>query len=114
MLAQRVGLRIHEVPVDWTDDPGTTVSILATAKEDLRGIWRLGRGLASGGLPLDRVRAGLRDSLAPLTGGPKQKTNLSPSPGVRRGLAGQSVRFSLVGVASTLAYCVLYLAPRAP
>ena len=44
VLAQRAGLRIHEVPVDWVDDPGTTVDIVATAAEDLRGIWRLVRG----------------------------------------------------------------------
>jgi glycosyltransferase involved in cell wall biosynthesis len=41
MLAQRRGLRIHEVPVDWIDDPDSRVEILATALEDLRGVARL-------------------------------------------------------------------------
>ncbi len=41
MAAQREGLRIHEVPVDWIDDPDSRVDILHTALEDLRGIARL-------------------------------------------------------------------------
>ncbi len=41
MLAQRSGLRIHEVPVDWVDDPDSRVDIVRTALEDLRGIARL-------------------------------------------------------------------------
>jgi glycosyltransferase involved in cell wall biosynthesis len=41
VLAEREGLRIHEVPVDWIDDPDSRVDIPATALEDLRGVWRL-------------------------------------------------------------------------
>lgn len=41
VLAERQALRIHEVPVDWTDDPDSRVDIVATALEDLRGIARL-------------------------------------------------------------------------
>src|SRR5215211_1215584 len=41
VLAQRRGLRIHEVPVDWVDDPDSRVPIVRTAWEDLRGIARL-------------------------------------------------------------------------
>jgi glycosyltransferase involved in cell wall biosynthesis len=41
VLAQRDGLRIHEVPVDWVDDPDSRVDIVRTALEDLRGIARL-------------------------------------------------------------------------
>jgi glycosyltransferase involved in cell wall biosynthesis len=41
VLAQRRGLRIHEVPVDWVDDPDSRVDIVRTAIEDLRGIARL-------------------------------------------------------------------------
>jgi putative flippase GtrA len=41
MLAQRSGLRIHEVPVDWVDDPDSRVDIVRTALGDLRGIARL-------------------------------------------------------------------------
>jgi putative flippase GtrA len=43
VLAQRAGLRIHEVPVDWVDDPDSRVDIVATALADLRGIARLAR-----------------------------------------------------------------------
>src|SRR4029078_13663849 len=36
VLAERAGLRIHEVPVDWVDDPDSRVDIVSTAVEDLR------------------------------------------------------------------------------
>jgi glycosyltransferase involved in cell wall biosynthesis len=41
MVAQREGMRIHEVPVDWVEDTDSRVDIVATALEDLRGIARL-------------------------------------------------------------------------
>ena len=41
ILAQRAGLRVHEVPVDWTDDLDSRVAIMRTAIEDLRGVVRL-------------------------------------------------------------------------
>jgi glycosyltransferase involved in cell wall biosynthesis len=41
MLAQRRGLRIHEVAVDWIDDPDSRVAIVPTALADLRGVARL-------------------------------------------------------------------------
>jgi glycosyltransferase involved in cell wall biosynthesis len=41
VLAERTGLRIHEVPVDWVDDPDSRVAIVATALADLRGVARL-------------------------------------------------------------------------
>jgi glycosyltransferase involved in cell wall biosynthesis len=47
VLAERSGLRIHEVPVDWVDDPDSRVDIARTALADLRGIARL--GITSGG-----------------------------------------------------------------
>jgi putative flippase GtrA len=71
MLAQRLGLRIHEVPVDWVDDPDSRVDVLRTALGDVRGIARL---LASARL----------------------------------------TRFALVGVCSTLAYGLLFVALRGP
>ena len=41
VLAQREGMRIHEVPVDWIEDPDSRVDIVSTALTDLRGIGRL-------------------------------------------------------------------------
>lgn len=43
VLAERYGLRIHEVPVDWVEDPDSRVKIASTAWEDLKGIRRLRR-----------------------------------------------------------------------
>jgi putative flippase GtrA len=71
VLAQRRGLRIHEVPVDWVDDPDSRVDITRTALQDLRGIARL----------------------------------MASSP---------VGRFLGVGVASTLAYALLYVLLRGP
>jgi glycosyltransferase involved in cell wall biosynthesis len=69
VLAQRRGLRIHEVPVDWVEDADSRVEIIRTAVDDLRGIARL--------------------------------------------VASTSVaRFMAVGVASTVAYALLFLLLR--
>ena len=61
VLAERAGLRIHEIPVDWIDDLDSRVDVVATALADLRGMVRLGSGLARGsdqGPPAARNRAG--------------------------------------------------------
>ncbi len=60
VLAQRVGLRIHEVPVDWVDDPDSRVKIVRTAISDLKGCWRVGWSLATGSLPVRDLRRSLR------------------------------------------------------
>ncbi len=108
VLAQRSGLRIHEVPVDWVDDPDSRVDIVRTAREDLRGIARLGRGLMTGRIPVDRVRA----ELAPRQIAGPAGALPAPVPGVPGGLLGQLVRFGLIGVLSTCAYFVIYLGLR--
>ena len=69
VLAERAGLRIHEVPVDWVDDPDSSVDIVRTAVEDLKGIARLGRALATGRVPLHDLRQKLgRGALEPRNG----------------------------------------------
>jgi glycosyltransferase involved in cell wall biosynthesis len=103
VLAERSGLRIHEVPVDWIDDPDSHVHIVNTAMADLRGIARLVRAFATGKLPIHELRAQLgRAPLEPAT------------PGVPTGLTGQLVRFAAVGMFSTVMYLVLFLLLRDP
>ncbi|MEU7026713.1 bifunctional glycosyltransferase family 2/GtrA family protein [Streptomyces sp. NPDC046275] len=97
VLAERAGLRIHEVPVDWVDDPDSSVHIVRTATEDLKGVWRVGRALATGSLPLDRLARPFGDD-------PRDR-ELAGVPG---GLARQLVGFCVVGALSTLFYLALY------
>lgn len=101
VLAQRAGLRIHEVPVDWVDDPGTTVHIRSTAMQDVRGVLRLLRAFARG-------RLVLRD-IAGQLGRAGPDTALDAPHGLLR----QLVRFAAVGVFSTVAYLCIYLGLRA-
>ncbi|HYJ75102.1 MAG TPA: glycosyltransferase [Kineosporiaceae bacterium] len=96
VLAERTGLRIHEVPVDWVDDPDSRVDIVATAVGDLKGVWRLGRDLATGRLPVARLRHQMR----------------RPEATSKATFTGQAVRFATVGVASTFAYLLLYVLLR--
>ena len=94
VLAERSGLRIHEVPVDWVDDPDSRVDIVSTAVEDLKGVARVGSALVRGRLPLADIRRELgREPLS-------------------AGLLGQLLRFGAIGVASTAAYLLLYVALR--
>jgi putative flippase GtrA len=97
VLAERSGLRIAEIPVDWVDDPDSRVDIVSTALADLRGVARVGRSLVRGELPVREVRAQLGRSGA------------APSSLLR-----QAIRFGCVGVLSTLAYLALFLSFRAP
>jgi putative flippase GtrA len=93
VLAERNGLRIHEVPVDWVDDPDSRVDIARTALDDVRGIARMLRRFAAG------------DGRIP------------PTTTVRQGppepeLAAQLASFARIGVVSTVAYLVLFLVLR--
>ena len=102
VLAERAGLRIHEVPVDWIDDSDSRVKLAATAMADLRGIIRLGTGLARGTISV------------PLLGDPSPPGSRPASgPAGRRGqLVTQLARFTVVGVACTAAYVLLFLLLR--
>jgi glycosyltransferase involved in cell wall biosynthesis len=84
VTAERLGLRIGEVPVDWVDDPDSRVQIVSTAADDLRGVWRM----------LVRRPKGLR----------RVRSN--------EVAADQLLRFAGVGVVSTLGYLFLFVAWR--
>jgi putative flippase GtrA len=103
VLAERAGLRIHEVPVDWIDDPDSRVDIVQTAKADLAGIVRMLRAFATGKLPVAELRAQIGRQPLP-----------TPVDGVPVGLIGQLVRFAIIGALSTLAYIVLFVLLRGP
>src|SRR6201996_7982286 len=104
VLAERAGLRIHEVPVDWIDDTDSRVDIVATALADLRGIARLGFGLLRGTI---KVPA-LRDSAAGAFGAAGHPRGRSG----RGELGWQIAGFTAIGVASTVAYLLLFLLLR--
>jgi glycosyltransferase involved in cell wall biosynthesis len=84
VTAERLGLRIGEVPVDWVDDPDSRVKIVSTALDDLRGVRRL----------LFRRPKGLRRAGQPEVA------------------ADQLLRFAGVGLISTLGYLFLFVAWR--
>jgi putative flippase GtrA len=88
VLAEYNGFRIHEVAVDWVDDPDSRVDVVATAREDLKGVARLLLALARG----------------------HGRIPVAPSP--RRAAAGGSGRalhFASVGLLSTVTFTVLFV-----
>ena len=95
VLAERAGLRIHEIPVDWVDDLDSRVDIIATALADLRGMARLGVGFARGSIQVPQLRGPVRAGGRPA-----------------RDLPVQIARFTVIGVASTIAYLLLFLLLR--
>ena len=84
VLAERCGLRIHEVPVDWYDDPDSRVDVVSTAMDDIKGVARIWRSLRGERLPVNDIRSRLGRTM--------------PTSGV----GGQVVRFAAVGVLTTL------------
>jgi len=48
LLAERNGLRIHEVPVDWVEDLDSRVDLPSTIAGDLAGLWRVRRAFWAG------------------------------------------------------------------
>jgi putative flippase GtrA len=95
VLAERSGLRIHEVPVDWVDDPDSRVDIVATAVDDLKGVVRLLKGFASGDIPVAAISA---------------QFGSGATAAMPRSLLRQGVNFAAIGIASTAAYLLLFLA----
>jgi len=89
VLAEHNGLRIHEVPVDWVDDPDSRVEVTSTALDDLRGIGRMIRRFAAGegSVPAESL----------------------PGADLVPGVAGQAARFAAVGAVSTVMFASLFL-----
>lgn len=86
LASQHNGLRIHEVPVDWVDDPDSRVDIIATAREDLAGLARVTRRIVAGEFSLDR--------------------NATTNPDDHLGR--QAVMFAAVGAATTVLHLTLF------
>ena len=87
VTAERLGVRVSEIPVEWTDDPDSRVHLVATAAEDLKGMWRVAHGRhAPCGAPSRQARPRRRTWPPP--------TSCSPSP--------------VSGVLSTLSYLLLF------
>src|SRR5260370_72224 len=98
VLAERAGLSIHEIPVDWIDDVDSRVDILATALADLRGMARLGIGFARGAIKVPHLRG--RSPAAPRAGAEQAQSHELPL---------QIARFTVFGVACTITYASLFL-----
>ncbi|MCU1526419.1 MAG: sugar translocase, partial [Frondihabitans sp.] len=93
VLAERCGLRIYEVPVDWVDDVNSSVHIASTATEDIRGMIRVSRNIARGKIPVNEVYEAI---------GRRPFVNPKPS------IWSQIVLFAAIGGLSTVAFAVLY------
>jgi putative flippase GtrA len=94
LLAEYNGYRIHEVPVDWIDDPRSSVDVRRTAIADLRGMLRLTRTFAGGGAQVER--------------GEEARRRVEDDMGRRL------ITFAAIGAVSTLVSLVLFLLLRAP
>ncbi|HEY2812490.1 MAG TPA: glycosyltransferase [Acidimicrobiales bacterium] len=97
VLAERNGLRIHEVPVDWVDDPDSRVDVARTARTDLRGIARMLHRFVSEPGSVMRPIAGRIDRA-------RNDDNLSA----------QLARFASIGVVSTALFAMLFVLLRDP
>jgi putative flippase GtrA len=93
LLAERNGLRIHEVPVDWVDDQDSRVDVVRTALDDLRGVARVIRRVLCGAF-----RVPVRSHT--------DKVQLPT--GMRR----QLPSFAIIGVISTVVQLGLYALMR--
>jgi glycosyltransferase involved in cell wall biosynthesis len=90
--AQRSGLRIHEVSVDWIDDPDSRVNIGGAMRDDLQGVWRLARQRPDG----NKVPT----AKSPLASASTFKDH------------GELARYTSVGIISSFAYLALFFLLR--
>jgi putative flippase GtrA len=113
IAAQRLGLRIHEVPVDWVDDLDSRVAVVRTAWLDLCGVARMmtpasrrrtaqaRRALASGPM-------GSGSSLAPVVIVNDRRDAVDQGVVGVEVFADELLRFAGVGIVSTMAYVVMF------
>ncbi|MGE7434994.1 glycosyltransferase [Kitasatospora sp. NPDC001175] len=94
LLAERSGLRIHEVPVDWVDDPDSRVDIVRTVIDDLKGMARVTRRSLTGAGRIESLPTRVRVAQLP------------------PGLSWQLASFAVVGAVCTASYMLLYLLLR--
>ncbi len=92
LLAERNGLRVHEVPVTWIDDPDSRVRVASTVRKDLQGVARLARSFVKGNGTVDL--------------GPVARPTLVDDFGR------QIVLFAEIGVVSTIISLMLFLTLR--
>ena len=90
VLAERNGLRIHEVPVDWVDDPDSRVDVVAHRR-------RRPEGRVAGAAPP-----------------PGARRSASRRPDLPDGMAGQLAPFATIGVVCTLLYVLGFNLLRSP
>ena len=59
LLAERNGMRIYEVPVDWIEDLDSRVDLVPAITSDLAGLWRMRRAFwrGRGRVPIGEPRA---------------------------------------------------------
>jgi len=114
VTAQRVGLRIHEVPVDWVDDLDSRVELLHTALEDLRGVWRmLGRPAPRGARYPERPSSPAREQVSVTMPGVTAIGTDRPAVGNRADnevFADELLQFAGVGAISTVAHAATFAA----
>lgn len=101
LLADYCGLHIAEIPVDWVDDPRSSVNIISTALEDLKGIGRVLYSRMRGAYPRNEIR---RTLIHPL------RSQMGRSIRDSGTLLQQALIFGLIGILSTVLQAVLYWA----
>ena len=87
VTAERLGLRVTEIPVEWVDDPDSRVHLVSTAAEDLKGLWRLSHG--------------------PARHAARRRRDAAHAP-AEVATADQLLSFAGVGLLSTLSYLLLF------
>ncbi|MEU5883687.1 glycosyltransferase [Spirillospora sp. NPDC047279] len=100
LLGEYNGLRIHEVPVGWEDDPGSRDGVARLVVQNVKGVLRTAREISTGrgAIPRRSSRARRWPSAPALSGRGTRLAKLLP--------------FALIGIASADAHLASYLLLR--